>query len=276
MIPADEGRALAGAASVQPVGPGRFSAHLSPIYTVVGHPHGGYLQCVIASAALAGANDEGSAHTDVTAITTNYVNAPNVGTVELRVDVRRVGRGVTFVYAALYQHEVLVTESVITLGALHVDSPVRYQEAVAPDVAPLDKCRQSTVSDDVNIMRVVDVRLDPTVTGWWNGQLSTQGEVLGWLRLDDGEAAWTPWSLLLASDALPPATAPLGSSGWVPTLQLTSYVRRVPTSEWLRARQWAVVIADGLVDQRCELFDDAGQLVTSSTQIAMVRLPVGH
>ncbi len=276
MSPADEGRALLGAASVEPLGPGRFLAHLSPVYTVAGHPHGGYLQCVIASGAIAGANDEGATHTHVTAISTNYVNAPNVGAVELRADVRRVGRGVTFVYVALFQHDVLATESVVTLGTLREDSPVRYQEAAAPDVAPLDKCRQSTVSDDVNIMRVVDVRLDPKVTGWWNGQLSTEGEVRGWLRLDDGEAAWTPWSLLLASDALPPATAPLGSSGWVPTLQLTSYVRRVPTSEWLRARQWAVVIADGLVDQRCELFDDAGQLVTSSTQIAMVRLPVGH
>jgi acyl-CoA thioesterase len=53
-------------------------------------------------------------------------------------------------------------------------------------------------------------------------------------------------------------------------------VRRPPTSEWLRARQWAVVVAEGLVDERCELFDDAGNLVASSTQVAMVRLPGGN
>ena len=81
---------------------------------------------------------------------------------------------------------------------------------------------------------------------------------------------------LFASDALPPATLPLGSSGWVPTLQLTSYVRRLPASEWLRARQKAIVIADGLVDERCELFDDDGTLVASSSQLAMVRLPGGN
>jgi len=275
MSPADEGRALLRAASVDPLGPGRFSAHLSATYTVVGHPHGGYLQCVIASAAIAGSIDEGSPHRDVTAVATNYVNAPSVGEAQLRVDVRRVGRGVTFAYVALLQHDVIATESVVTLGTLHGDSPLRYQEATVPDLAPLEQCRRSSVSDDVNMLSVVDERLDPTVTGWWSGQLSAQGEVSGWIRLDDGEASWTPWSLLFASDALPPATAPLGSSGWVPTLQLTSYVRKVPSSEWLRARQWAVVIADGLVDQRCELFDDAGQLVGSSTQLAMVRLPVG-
>jgi acyl-CoA thioesterase len=57
---------------------------------------------------------------------------------------------------------------------------------------------------------------------------------------------------------------------------LTSYVRRAPTSEWLHGFQRAVVIADGLVDERCELFDDSGQLVASSTQLAMVRLPGGN
>jgi acyl-CoA thioesterase len=80
----------------------------------------------------------------------------------------------------------------------------------------------------------------------------------------------------MASDAMPPATFPLGSSGWVPTLQLTTYVRRVPRSEWLRARQWCVVVADGLVDERCELFDDRDELVASSSQLAMVRFPGGR
>ena len=82
--------------------------------------------------------------------------------------------------------------------------------------------------------------------------------------------------MLFAGDALPPATLPLGSSGWVPTVQLTSYVRRVPKSEWLRGRRLAVVIADGLVDERCELFDETGQMVASSSQLAMVRLPGGN
>ena len=77
-------------------------------------------------------------------------------------------------------------------------------------------------------------------------------------------------------DAMPPATFPLGSSGWVPTLQFTTYVHRVPTSEWLRGRQWCVVIADGIVDERCELFDDRDALVASASQIAMVRFPGGH
>jgi acyl-CoA thioesterase len=275
MNSADEGRVLRTAASVEPVSPGVYSAQLSPFFTIMGHPHGGYLQCVIASAALAGASDEGSTHLHVTAVTTNFVNAPEVGAAELRVDVRRIGRGVSFVHVSLSQKGELATESLVTLGTLRDGSTVRYQYMRPFDMPALEKCRPSNVSDEVNISSVLEVRLDPAVTGFWDGQLSSTAEVRGWLRLE-GEDTWDAQSLLFAGDALPPATLPLGSSGWVPTVQLTSYVRRVPKSEWLRGRQLAVVIADGLVDERCELFDETGQMVASSSQLAMVRLPGGN
>ncbi len=260
---------------MEPVGPGVYSAQLSPFFTVMGHPHGGYLQCVIASAALAGASEQGSTHLHATAVTTNFVIAPEVGTAELRVEVRRVGRGVSFVYVTLHQKGQLATESLVTLGPLRDESTVRYQYMRPFDLAPLEMCRPSNASDEINISSVLELRFDPAVTGFWDGQLSHTAEVRGWLRLE-GESVWDAQSLLFAGDALPPATMPLGSSGWVPTMQLTSYVRRVPKSEWLRGRQLAVVIADGLVDERCELFDETGQLVASSTQLAMVRLPGGN
>jgi acyl-coenzyme A thioesterase PaaI-like protein len=228
------------------------------------------------SGALAGASEEGAPHQHVTAITTNYVNPPSVGSGEIRTEVRRVGRGASFVHVTLHQENRLVVESLVTLGTLREGVALRYQHADVPAMAPLDECRKSTGSDEMNIMRVVDQRLDPASTGWWNGELSTNADVRGWLRLDDGEANWNAWSLLFASDALPPATFPLGSSGWVPTLQLTTYVRRVPASEWLRARQWAIVIAEGLVDERLELFDETDELVASSSQLAMVRFPEGR
>lgn len=276
MEPSEDGRALRAAASVEPLGSGRFAVTLSPLYTVFGHPHEGYLQCVVAGGALAAASEAGATHQHVSAITTNYVHAPEVGGAEVRTAVRRVGRGVSFVHASLHQNDELVAESLVTLGTFSESSAIRYQDARVPDMAPFEESRLSTGSDDLNIMRVVELRLDPPCTGWWNGELSHQGEVRGWLRLDDGEATWSPLSLLLASDALPPSTLPLGSSGWVPTLQLTSYVHRVPSGEWLSARQWALIIADGVLEQRSELFDESGQLVASSSQVAMVRLPATH
>ncbi len=266
-------RSLRDAAAVEPLGPGRYVVTISDDYTVVGRPNGGYLQCVLGSAALAAASDAGAPHLHVTSITTNYMSAPSLGRAELSTDVRRVGRGVSFVHVTLLQENVVTTESLVTLGTLHEDSTLRYMDATPPSVAPLEECIQRTVVEEVKLMGVVDFRLDPSSAGWLDGVRSDKGEVLGWLRLDDGASSWDPWSLLFASDGLPPGTFALGSSGWVPTLQLTTYVRRIPAGEWLRARQWCIVIADGTVDERCELFDERDQLVASSSQLAMVRFP---
>ena len=276
MSSTQQSRALRDAAAVEPLSPGRFSVELSEHYAIDGHPNGGYLQTVMASGALAGAAEAGSHHVHATAVTTNYMGGPAVGPAELRTEVRRVGRGVSFVHVTLLQDDVVTTESLVTLGTLRDDSVPHYQDAPVPPVAEREQCLGSNVDDEINIRNVIDVRLDPQYAMWTSGEFDGRGEVRGWLRLNDGDSSWDPWSVLLATDAMPPATFPLGSSGWVPTLQLTSYVRRVPTGEWLRARQWCVVVADGLVDERCELFDDRDELVASSSQIAMVRFPGGH
>jgi acyl-coenzyme A thioesterase PaaI-like protein len=272
----DEDRSLRVAAAVEPLGPDHYSAWLSPYYNVVGHPHGGYLQCVLANAALAAASAAGAHHLHATAVSANFMSAPEPGLAELHTDVRRVGRGVSFVHVTLSQNGHITSEALVTLGILGEDSAARYMDATPPTLAPLDECRQSTGSDEINIMRVIDQRLDPSCADWWTGEVSDRGEVRGWLRLNDGDASWDALSLHFACDAMPPAVFPLGSSGWVPTLQLTSYVRRIPTGEWLRGRQWCTVVADGSFDEHCELFDERDELVASSRQLAMVRFPSSH
>ena len=266
-------KALLDAASVEYVSENLYDVELSEFYTVVGKPNGGYLQCVLANAALAAASNEGAPHIHATAITTNYMNAPDLGPAQIRTDVRRVGRGASFVHAELVQNGVMTTESLVTLGTLRDNSLPRYHDATVPFVPPIEDCVEAVnPAGDVGIMTVADLRLDPDCAKWWFGEAVEKGELRGWLRLnDDSGAHWDAWSVLFASDVLPPATFPLGSSGWVPTLQLSSYVRAVPASEWLRVRQWCVVIEDGLVDEQCELFDDQGHLVASSKQLAMVR-----
>jgi acyl-coenzyme A thioesterase PaaI-like protein len=271
MCAAPESRSLRDAAAVDRIAPGRYGAEISDDYTVAGHPNGGYLQCLLANAALAAASDEGSRHRHATTITTNYVTAPDVGPVELRTHVRRVGRSVSFIHVELVQDEAVTTESLVTLGTLSDGATVRYFDPSPPALAPLDECIRRTVVEEIKLMNVADFRLDPSCATWLDGAPSDVAEVKGWLRLNDGDGTWDAWALLFASDALPPATFPLGSSGWVPTLQLTTYVHQRPVGEWLRVRQWCVVITDGVVEERCELFDDRDQLVATSSQLALVR-----
>jgi len=269
----EAGQALRDAAAVEPIGPGRWRVDLSPTYTVTGRPNGGYLQCVLANAALAAGAHGGAHHLHATSITTNFVHAADLGPAEVSVDLRRVGRGVSFAHVTLLQGDAVKTESLVTLGVLGEDSHVRYAAARPFDVAPLEQCHQIPAGSGATYMAMVDLRLDPTCVGWWFGEKSDLAEVKGWIRLEDGQATWDAWNVLFACDAMPPATMPIGSSGWVPTLQLTSYVRRIPRGDWLRVRQWCVIVADGTVDERCELFDSRGELVACSSQLAMVRFP---
>lgn len=266
-------RSLRDAAAVDPIGSGRFAAAISDDFVTAGHPNGGYLQCLMANAALAAGGEEGSAHVHATAVTTNYVTAPNVGAAELRTMVRRVGRSVSFVHVELLQDGALTTESLVTLGTVAHDPTVRYLHPRLPELAPIGECLRRTVVEEIKFMRVVDFRMDPSCAAWLDGGRSDLAEVKGWLGLSEGVGEWDAWTLHLASDGLPPATFPIGSSGWVPTLQLTSYVHQVPVGEWLRARQWCVVVTNGIVEERCELFDARDQLVATSSQLAMVRFP---
>jgi acyl-coenzyme A thioesterase PaaI-like protein len=261
---------LADAAAVEPDGDGRYLVDLAPQFTVFDYPHGGYLQCVLAGAAVAAASDAGAAHVHATAVSTNFISPPAVGPALLVTSVRRVGRGVSFVHVVLSQEGIVTTEALVTVGSLGESTPVRYQSSVPPAIADVRECIELPVHEGITIQQSVEFRADPSSAEWWNGARGP-GELVLWMKLSDGGGPWNPWSVLLATDALPPATLPLGSTGWVPTLQLTSYVRRIPGSDWLRARQWCVVVAGGLVDERCELFDDAGEMVACSSQLAMVR-----
>jgi acyl-coenzyme A thioesterase PaaI-like protein len=267
-------RELSRAAAVDTLGEGRFSVDLSTYWTVMGRPNGGYLQCLLANAAVTRARELGSGHTTATAITTNYVGAPKVGPGEVTVDVRRLGRGVTFAHVRLVEGGELTTESLVTLGRIANDGAPRYGGLRPVPLPPREHCLEAMRSDEVNIGRCVELRLDPSCAGWWRGEVADVAEVRGWIRLVDG--AWDTWTILFATDALPPATFPIGSTGWVPTLQLSSYVRAIPRGEWLRARQYCVVVDGNLVDERCELFDDTDRLVASSSQLAMVRFAPEH
>src|SRR5579863_6121054 len=192
-------RSLRDAAAVDPLGPGRYCIDIADEYTVAGHPNGGYLQCVMANAALAAAAEEGSAHVHATAVTTNYVIAPDVGVAEVHTTVRRVGRSVSFVHVELVQDGEVTTESLVTLGTLSDDPAVRYRHARAPELAPLDECIRRTVVEEIKLMNVTEFRLDPESAKWLDGRRSDVAEVKGWIRLNNGDGEWDAGTLLFAS-----------------------------------------------------------------------------
>jgi hypothetical protein len=112
-----------------------------------------------------------------------------------------------------------------------------------------------------------DNRLDPATVGWTMGQPSGEMVIRAWMRLADGRDP-DLMAMPLFADGLPPPLFNRVAPGWVPTIELTVHFRARPAPGWLRAQFRTRFVSGGLLDEDGELWDDAGQLVALSRQLA--------
>lgn len=254
-----------------------FAAELHPLWTVNGNPHGGYLMAILANAAIAAVKGR---HPHPLASSAMYLAPPQAGPATISVEPLRQGRSASQVRARLSQDGTPKVDALFTLGLLQ-SSQTTWFDAPPVEVAPFEECLRSPVkvpgtSVTVAMLDEVDQRIDiarvgegnPTAHGTIAGGA---GEMRGWLAFADG-TPFDPVSLLYAADAFPPATFTLGSIGWVPTLELTVYVRAVPAAGPLRVRQRVRALTGSVVDQVCEIWDATDQVVAQASQLALVRL----
>ena len=281
------------ATAVTPLGASRFGARLFPEWAVGGRPHGGYLMATLARAArlavLAADPAEQSARpatieapdgparlSHPLAASAHFLSPPEIGEGEIATQVLRVGRRMSQVRAALVQDAKERVEMLFTLGPLHADAKPSWTDVPPVDVPGFTECvaiatAQPAVVSIVRILDVAEIRLDRASAGFLAGRPTGHAELRGWLRFLDGREP-DPLSLLFVVDAFPPATFEIGSVGWVPTVELTSYVRALPAEGPLRVRQRARLVEAGFVDESCDVWDSRGRLVAQATQLASVRL----
>jgi acyl-CoA thioesterase len=124
-------------------------------------------------------------------------------------------------------------------------------------------------------MKNMDIRLDPACAGWLQGMLADKSEMRGWIRFEDDRPFDIPSILLIADSFPPPVLATEGWTAWVPTIELSVNVRRVPDSKWIKCFQKTRFITCGLLENDGEIWDEEGNLVAISRQIALFRKAAG-
>ena len=257
--------------------PDVFGAGIHPLWTVGDKANGGYLLALLGRAARVVAARHGGTGWEVLSASVTYLRAPALGPARVHTTLLRSGRTASHVRAVLSQETDLV-DAVFVLGALPEDAAVRYDGTPPFHAAPPEDCVRLTPQSPsgvyVGILDVLDLRLDPaTVPGTVTAPTpGTKAELRGWTRFADGRQP-DVLSLLFLADAMPPATFMIGSTGWVPTLQMSAYVRARPAPGWLGIRMTAGLVADGSVDETCVLWDSRGRMVGQSTQLARLRFP---
>ena len=248
-----------------------YAADLDGNWSAVGNLNGGYLQAVMARAASAEA-----AHPHVVAATTHFLRAPAAGPARLEVEPLRSGRSASQVRVRLLQEDGPKAESVFLLGDLTEVKPEPAfvaAEFPPPGVPFADSVRFTPPREifPVELLRQVELYLDPESLAFTRGEPRGVGEQRGWLHLP-GQAPHDPISLLLAADAFPPATFDINPTGWVPTFELTTYVRALPAPGPVQILLKANLVQGDRVDETCTIWDSRGVVVAQSHQLAGVRL----
>jgi acyl-coenzyme A thioesterase PaaI-like protein len=250
-------------------GSATYAAELDPGWTVGGRPNGGYLLAILGRAAGAV-----STHPDVLAVSAHFLRPPAVAPADAEIEIVHEGRSVSTVRASLLQDGRTCVEAMVTTGHLDETDASWRGDIDVPAVAPMADCTRliaTTEAFEVPLMDQLDVRLDPGSMGWTRGAPNGRGELVGRVTMLD-EPGFDPLSLLVAVDAFPPATFDVEVSGWVPTIQMSAYVRAKPADGPVVVRHRAQVIAQGRVDESTTVWDRNRSVVAQATQLAGIRL----
>jgi acyl-coenzyme A thioesterase PaaI-like protein len=261
---------------IRPDGDGRYRAEVDPEWSIAGKPNGGYLLALCAQAASRQLLEAGEHHPHVIAASATYLSATPFGPVRLQVEELRRGRSSSVLRSRLLTEDGEVrVEAHVTFGRLREDAQPHHDGVPRVQLPPLEQCVRLSVDAPgftVPLMGVLHEHLDPACLGWASGTPTGQGELRGYLAFSDGRP-FDPLSLLLAVDAFPPATFDVGLTGWVPTMQLSTWVRALPAPGPLVVRQHAGLVEAALVDETCDVWDSRGRLVATGHQLAAVRMP---
>ena len=239
-------------------------------WAIGGKIHGGYLLRALAAAVV---SDD---HPHPLAISAHFLRAPDAGTAEVKTDVLRNGRRVSQCRASLWQGETCV-EALVTTGRLHPDADPLWSDTAPPALPPLEECHRMVPDPmpglHVGHLEFLDLRCDPPTVTFASGVPGPAGRLAGWAQVLPEGTQDPVLDLLVVCDAMAPITFDLGVPGWVPTIELTAYVRAIPAPGRLVVQQHGRLLEDGWLDEQCDVWDSRGRLVCQARQLAGYRAP---
>lgn len=245
------------------------SAYIVPVsanWSINEVPNGGYMMALLAQTML-----RQSTKKKLALLTAAFIGRSIPG--DARVLLEKIAASAQFerCEARLVQDQTEKIRAIGTFVGEDMVCTVHRHEAAAPDVAPVNQCVPIPKMDHFTLYDQVEVRLDPGCAGWMNNQRSAISEFKGWISFRDGRP-YDAVSLLVAADAFPPPVyASLGLAAWVPTLEMSVNIRKLPAGQWLKCIFRTRFVTCGLAEEDGEVWDEEGELILLSRQIAHYR-----
>lgn len=247
---------------------GRAEVTISPRWSIGNAPNGGYLASLMTRAMHASI-----AQKDPFSLSLHFLRPARPGVAIVETEIVREGRGLSTVMGRLVQDGRELIRALGTFGELDLLSSAAAHPRVAPPtLPPPEDCLSGRPGPTTNISLAerVDMRLPPGAASWVRGAKSDQASLSGWVRFADGRP-FDALSLLFFADAFPPPVLNLtqATASWVPSIELTVHLRRVPRpGGWLRGQFTTRSLVGDYLDEEGMLWDEDGELVAMSRQLA--------
>lgn len=264
------------------LGDGRYRATIDPTWTIGPKVHGGSMMAVCAAAARQnlreGATDDATRAMQPLAVTANYLAAPDPGEVDLTVTVRKQGRQVALVDVELSQGGKCAVRTSVTLGYPDDGEPTFVSTSSIDDM-PAEPTEDSIsvtgshpMAKIVHVSQGCEMVIDATSAHFLTGNHG-EPEVRMWARPrpdDEKDLDTAVLFAIMTGDISAPVTMNRGLFGWAPTVQLTTYLRRLPAPGWLRVRASSDVLGSTWFEEDHTVVDSTGAVIVQSRQLAMM------
>ena len=246
--------------AVKADGNNRYLGLITDRWSIGPVPNGGYVLAVGLSAL-----GQLLEPPDPVTVTGHYLRPAAPGPVEIWVELIKRGKSFSTGMARLIQGEREVLRVLATYGTLGKDSELSYIAGKPPEFKQL--VPRPTSEHMPAITHRFEIEADRETVGFAQGNPSGTAEIRGRMRFADKRPPDTR-SLALLADAMPPPVFNVVEPGWVPTVELTVHMRARPTSEWVNCLFRSRFVFGGLFEEDGELWDDSGQLLAQSRQLA--------
>jgi acyl-CoA thioesterase len=207
---------------------------------------------------------------DPVTVTAHFLRPTLPGPLQIETEVVKRGRRFATGVARLCQDGKEVVRLLGTYGDVAQRSGPTRITAAPPVVPPVGK--GISRPDTPLIAGRYEHRFAEENMAWIRGERSDLAEIRGAVRFRDGRPP-DVLSLAAFADGFPPPAFAWIEPTWVPTLELTLHVRARPRGEWLRCVFRTRFLFGGLFEEDGELWDETGQLVALSRQLAMMPTP---
>jgi len=243
-----------------------FSGKISDNWSINAVPDGGYLMTILTRAMMFVSDMQSTP-----IITANYLRRCEPGAVRVSVEKLAVSRQFNRLQATLHQNGEKKIRAFGTFASEKNECVLESYAKPAAAFAPLKDCLPVPELPKYSLFGNMDIRLDPSCTGWLSGDLSKQSEMRGHIKFKDDRPV-DVLGILLAADSFPPAVmTSQGMVAWVPTLEFSVNIRHIPQTMWLKCVFRTRFITCGLLEEDGEIWDENDQLIAISRQIAQYR-----